>query len=275
MSGIRLAALVCLIASAPLAAKEVPITGKLDNAVAFIVPATAWCSGVVSVEIRSSKNVVDKGMVEIQRLIGGTRGLIVADCPEAEIVRVRGLEKGKTIFLAYTQKSDDWRIRVVHADGDILKVLRLDLSQKSTLRGIAKLETQSHMARIGIRDIAYDKRPMEVDDVKINWDVNDIRGETYVTILGEHPETEAAELADQMANALVNFCPEPFGLASDGDVGAIQVRGFECKNQGENLYYGLVSIKIGNIVTHFVLNSIQKDTVIKLIKLIADEKSIY
>ena len=275
MNLFRLAALAGLMAGAPAAAKELPITGKLDNAAAFIVPATDWCSEVVSVEIRSTKDVVEKGMVEIQRLIGGTRGLIVADCPEAEIVRVRGLEKGKTIFLAYTQKIDGWRIRVVHSDGDILKLLRLDLSQKEILRGIAKVETQSHMARIGIRDFSYDKRPTEAEDVKINWDINDIQGETYVTILGDNPEMQTAELADQMANALINFCPEPSGLATDGDDKAIQVRGFECKNQGQNFYYGLVSIRIGNIATHFVLNSTQKQNVLDLIKLIADEKTLY
>ena len=259
----------------PAVSKEIAVQSVISGTQAFIVPAKDWCSPVVSIEIRSKKAILEKELVEVQRLIGGTRGAIAEDCPAVEMVRVRGLDKASTLFFGYTTKADNWRIRMVDSEADMFKPLYFDIGQPAVMREIAGLETRSFMARMGLASLVFEPESNNAAENKIKWNLEGISGATLVTIARGAGSKEASELADDIADQLINACeyPENLEIADAGP--AIQVRTFDCKTGDDSIYNALVSIRIWSMTTNFIIKSPDKARAVELIRLLADEKLVY
>lgn len=259
----------------PAISKEIAVQSVISGTQAFIVPAKDWCSPVVSIEIRSKKAILEKELVEVQRLIGGTRGAIAENCPVVEMVRLRGLDKASTLFFGYTTKADNWRIRMVDSEADMFKPLYFDIGQPAVLREIAGLETRSFMARLGLDSLVLEPGSNNAAENKIKWHLEGISGATLVTIARGAPEKDGSELADQISNELINGCTEPENLELAEAGPAILLHSFDCKVESASIFNAVVSIRIWSMTTHFILKSPDKARAIELMRLLADEKLVY
>lgn len=269
--------LLCLTPTyyAGAAAAEVKVRGPIKEIEALVVPAKDWCSSVVSAELRGPKESFKSRPEDIQRLIAGTRIGVLEDCPAAELIRIRGVDNKKSLFLAYTDKSAGWSISVVDAEPALLPMLKLDASKENSVRKIALLETKSHMARIGIQGIVYDLEAKDEEDVRQNWKLKDIEGSTFLTFNRSDRFASIAELADLFANAAVDECAAAENLSRDSLKSGIEVRGFDCQASDGITHKMITVIEISNITATYVTASKSNDDLVALNRLIADGSVLY
>lgn len=105
------AALLSAVAAAPLAAQEKPLVRSRDGRIqAFVEPAGAWCADVVGARIQAASDIFAKERETIQRFIGGLRGALSAECPQADAMRIRGVAGERTIYVAHTTKAAGWSV---------------------------------------------------------------------------------------------------------------------------------------------------------------------
>ncbi len=278
MQRLLLACLAAIIAATAVSAqgrREKTIQSSSRSMTAVVLPARDWCASIVSVEIRGTRAAFENSPVEVQRLIGATRFSVQDDCPDAEVIRIRGVDRGRTIFLAYTTQEKRWSIELVYSENDILSVLQTNLGRAEVVRRVAYLETLSHMIRVGVLQLQYTLERFDPADTKINWEIDDINGETFLSFIGRENKESTAEVSADFARTASNRCPGHGAITHEAASPAIHLHGFDCRVLGNEIFHIIVSIETGFAISHFVMHSTKKAPLAQFARLIANRKALY
>ena len=264
-----------LSAEAQGSRREKTIQSASRSMTAVVLPARDWCASIVSAEIRGTKANFQKNPTEVQRLIGAARFSITDDCPDAEVIRIRGVEKGRTIFLIYTTQERRWSIELVYSEDDILTMLQTNLAQAEVLRRVAYLETLSHMIRVNVLAVQYNLERFDPADTKINWDFDGIEGETFLSFLGRRNTETSAEVAADFARITANRCPGHGLVARETLSPQLHIHSFSCRADQTESHHIIVSVETGFAISHFAMHAQSRARLEQFARVIADRKALY
>lgn len=244
---------------------------------AAIVPPEDWCSSVVNVDLRATRSIFSKESDEVQRFVGAVRASIVEDCPEAEIVRIRGYAGAARVFQAYSAKQSGWNIVVLPTASGFLPMLQIKGPAHAMSRELAYLETRALFDRARLKSLQIDTADEGDGTDHLAWRIGEARGATYVVIDRKLLHKTLSDLADTAAHLLAADCladgtvrnPENGKSATD-----VQSRTFDCVRPDGTVSTGVIVHETDNIAVILTLYSEFPTLHATLVRLLTDANMV-
>lgn len=246
---------------------------------ANVVPAIDWCSQVVSVDLKGTRQVFEKSSEEVQRFIGGIRASVLYDCPLAELIRIHGIVNNAGVFLAYTQKSSSWSIRVFPSVAGILSTLSSKEVPASALHDLGYFETWTLFDRARIENIVFQMAGLSSQPDHVQWEIEGVYGSTDV-LKGLGSYRSLTDVTNSAAHIFVDGCVnEGNGFvrnATSEDIASnVKVRTFECIRRQASSKIGVIVKEVANFTLVFSFESEHYQLFDTLFNLVADKKKSY
>lgn len=251
MRRIAAAALLGAVAAAPLAAQEKPLVRSRDGRIqAFVEPAGAWCADVVGARIQASPEIFARERDTIQRFIGGLRGALSAECPQADAMRLRGVAGARTIYVAHTTKDIGWSVVETPGFETTSAPGRTPPLDAAARRTIARTDARLLGAWTGANGLSFVDTPDRPGTT--GWRIANV---SLVSTVQDSDPAKPASLNDQadaLGNADADACAQQGGQFADAVANdtpeRVSKRGLRCqKSQGGFARYGLVARQGGSV----------------------------